>query len=353
MQRISFAAHVAGHPDRAAAEASQWHHLLCEYVTASEIVWPAAAPFTGVFDVLRLGSLDLVRMRAPAGCSEASETAKGAYALVYNHASLPITYRNGDREVRLDRGEATLLRFDRPLQARREASPDNEWRCVIIPRRRLLDALDHADDLVGELVPANNGPLAQLKTCMSALLDSGTVALIDQMAGHLDEQVFNLAVSILGGGDIRMPLPDLVRSGVRLARREAVLSEIANGYRDPALTVTAVARKLGLSRRYVFALLHESGIGFSSRVLELRLQAALAMLQDPGRIVLRIGQVAYDVGFNEISHFNRCFRRRFGMTPTAARAAACLPPSRLGLGGMDRTGDMDRSLWMNHSPSVT
>ena len=33
----------------------------------------------------------------------------------------------------------------------------------------------------------------------------------------------------------------------------------------------------------------------------------------------RIGDIAFACGFNDLSYFNRCFRRRFGLTPTAAR----------------------------------
>lgn len=106
---------------------------------------------------------------------------------------------------------------------------------------------------------------------------------------------------------------------MRIGRREAVLAEIAGSYLDRALSVEIIAAKLGLSRRYVFALLRESGSSFSDRVLELRLQAAFAMLRDPERATLRVSEVAYAAAFNEVSHFNRCFRRRFGMTPTVAR----------------------------------
>jgi AraC-like DNA-binding protein len=33
----------------------------------------------------------------------------------------------------------------------------------------------------------------------------------------------------------------------------------------------------------------------------------------------RVSDIAFDCGFNDLSYFNRCFRRRFGLTPTAAR----------------------------------
>ena len=122
--------------------------------------------------------------------------------------------------------------------------------------------------------------------------------------------------------DVQGPKANAAGSCVRSGRRQAVLAEIAGSYLNPALSVETIAAKLGLSRRYVFALLRESGTGFSDRVLELRLQAAFAILRDPDRAALRVSEVAYAAAFNEVSHFNRCFRRRFGTTPTNVRAAS-------------------------------
>ena len=64
-------------------------------------------------------------------------------------------------------------------------------------------------------------------------------------------------------------------------------------------------------------LLETSGVSFTSRVQELRLQRAFDLLahSDPRRIA----DIALEVGFADVSHFNRLFRARFGETPTAAR----------------------------------
>ena len=34
----------------------------------------------------------------------------------------------------------------------------------------------------------------------------------------------------------------------------------------------------------------------------------------------KVSDVAFACGFNDLSYFHRCFRRRFGMTPAGARA---------------------------------
>jgi AraC-like DNA-binding protein len=76
-------------------------------------------------------------------------------------------------------------------------------------------------------------------------------------------------------------------------------------------------RRGGLSERYVNELLYEAGASFSARLNELRLRKAADLLSRSGS--RWISDVAFDRGFNDLSYFNRSFRRRFGLTPTAAR----------------------------------
>lgn len=72
----------------------------------------------------------------------------------------------------------------------------------------------------------------------------------------------------------------------------------------------------GLSERYVNELLFEAGASFTTRLTELRLRKAAELLVHREG---RISDIAFACGFNDLSYFNRCFRRRFGLTPTAAR----------------------------------
>jgi AraC-like DNA-binding protein len=44
------------------------------------------------------------------------------------------------------------------------------------------------------------------------------------------------------------------------------------------------------------------------------------MLADRQHDKRKVSEIAYACGFNEVSYFNRCFRRRFGATPTEFRS---------------------------------
>ena len=60
----------------------------------------------------------------------------------------------------------------------------------------------------------------------------------------------------------------------------------------------------------------------SHHLLEKRLEKAAALLRDGDWRDRKIADIALAAGFNDLSHFNRSFRRRFGATPSDLRAAA-------------------------------
>ena len=58
------------------------------------------------------------------------------------------------------------------------------------------------------------------------------------------------------------------------------------------------------------------GLRFTDYLARLRVQQAQRMLQDPNR---RVSEVAFEVGFLSLPHFNRTFKRITGTTPTLWR----------------------------------
>ncbi len=88
-------------------------------------------------------------------------------------------------------------------------------------------------------------------------------------------------------------------------------------FSEPEFSAHKLAAAAGLSERYVNELLYEAGASFTARLTELRLRMAAGLLAQAGE--RRISDIAFECGFNDLSYFNRCFRRRFGLTPSAAR----------------------------------
>lgn len=110
--------------------------------------------------------------------------------------------------------------------------------------------------------------------------------------------------------------------GARAGRLAAVKQDILAHLDDPALSVSTLAARQGLSPRYVHKLFELEGTTYSEFVVGRRLGQAHRMLTDPRFDAYSISAIALTVGFGDLSYFNRTFRRRFGATPSEIRITA-------------------------------
>ncbi|NVO14527.1 MAG: AraC family transcriptional regulator [Rhodoplanes sp.] len=106
------------------------------------------------------------------------------------------------------------------------------------------------------------------------------------------------------------------------ARLAAMRDDVAANLSRMTLSAREVARRHGVSERYVQLLFEQSGTSFSRFVTAARLERAMAMLRDPGCAHLRVGDIAFAVGFADLTTFNRNFRHAYGDTPRAIRRTA-------------------------------
>ncbi|HEX8311639.1 MAG TPA: helix-turn-helix domain-containing protein [Chthoniobacteraceae bacterium] len=87
---------------------------------------------------------------------------------------------------------------------------------------------------------------------------------------------------------------------------------------DDELSLAAVAKTVNMSATYFSAKFKEmAGINFVDYVARTRVEKARNLLLDPKR---RVSEVAFAVGFQSLSQFNRAFRRIAGESPRDYRA---------------------------------
>lgn len=83
------------------------------------------------------------------------------------------------------------------------------------------------------------------------------------------------------------------------------------------LSLATVAKAAGASVFHFCKVFRQAtGLKFTDYVARVRLEDAKARLFNPNS---RISEVAYDVGFQSLTQFNRTFRRIFGQSPTQYR----------------------------------
>jgi len=95
---------------------------------------------------------------------------------------------------------------------------------------------------------------------------------------------------------------------------ERIMKVVNDNFSNSDLNVDMITREVGISRAQLHRKMKEmTGIPTSEFIRNLRLERAAKLLVEDK---LNVTQVAYDVGFSNLSHFSALFRKHFGCTPS-------------------------------------
>ncbi|OAF09978.1 transcriptional regulator [Bradyrhizobium centrolobii] len=186
---------------------------------------------------------------------------------------------------------------------------------LAVPRDALAQRVTNVESLAMRPISNRTEALRLLMTYLKSAFNESVLAvpkLRDAVVAHIHDLV---ALAI---GECA-PLGESSASAVVAARHSAALDYIAAHFQEPELNVEIVARCQGISPRYLQRLMASSGSSFTGHVNELRLQRALKLLTESHAGTQRISDIALEVGFSDVSHFNRLFRARFGDSPRGVR----------------------------------
>ncbi len=84
--------------------------------------------------------------------------------------------------------------------------------------------------------------------------------------------------------------------------------------------IAVLPNRQRVTSRYVQMLFEHEGTTFTEFVRDARLNQAHRMLVDKRLTHRSVSAIAFDVGFGDLSYFNKVFRRRFGSSPSDVRA---------------------------------
>lgn len=80
-----------------------------------------------------------------------------------------------------------------------------------------------------------------------------------------------------------------------------------------SLTIGHIAAHMGMSRSaFCIRFRREAGQTFVAALNEYRLRIACRLL---AKTAMKVSEVCYHSGFNDVPYFNRLFRSRFGLSP--------------------------------------
>jgi AraC-like DNA-binding protein len=96
--------------------------------------------------------------------------------------------------------------------------------------------------------------------------------------------------------------------------KAAVLRFIATNYTNPELDLESVVAGTGTNRNKVNDVLKaELGMTFTTYLKKLRLTESARLLTETPAVT--VAEVAYSVGYSNVSYFNKLFKEEYGCTP--------------------------------------
>ena len=293
-----------------------WQRAICDGIVGAETESPRAGPFMARMAARHAADFGFTTF-ASSGHTvvRPARMARGDSApfLVSLQLQGESRYgRDGDT-ISVKKGEIALVNTGRPF---RLVFPAEVSRVIAILPRPLLRARVPWCADIGAMKLDNTTPAADPLRAHLAAAARNLATLDERTAGAFLENLVNLLALMLApagaaGED---------SAALRRARREALCAYALRNLTNPDLAPQRAAAALGISVRLVHRLFEETGTTFGRWLLERRLDACRRSLDDPVQAGRAISDIAFAWGFNELSHFSRAFKARFGDSPRRYRA---------------------------------
>ncbi|MBL6816767.1 MAG: helix-turn-helix domain-containing protein [Pseudomonadales bacterium] len=189
------------------------------------------------------------------------------------------------------------------------------------PKSTLKRLTGSLSDIIGHPITGNS---AGKDLCAS---------LIDAFSRHIDdfnseamhsfsETIINLFIQVFDSELCRHAKGRINSvSGNTLDRaKQYIISNLKNN----DLTLSMIAEHAGVSSRHLNRLFQADGPSVIKWAKLARLERSASALVNPSYAGKTVAEIAYEFGFNDISHFCRDFKKAYHLTPSAYRTSYCV-----------------------------
>ncbi len=300
-----------------------WKEAVCDMFVGLECSRDAAGPFHGsaVRRSVACGAdasvsfieVQSIRQKAVRSPRQIRRDCDAWLMLLVQTAGPAVLHQDGKTAV-LGSGDMVLFDstrayrfdFDEPFRQLVVKIP-HDWLSARLPQSSLWIARPLASSsALGRILAAH---VAAVSETIDAVPPAVRPALVERTV-DLIALSFAAAQPAPGGSTARRAL---------LARAMQI---VETHLHDPALAPADVAAMLGISVGYLHRLFQAIGSSVSLHIREQRLARCREQLDSPLHAGEHITEIALRWGFNDLPHFSRAFRERYGLSPRDYRATA-------------------------------
>lgn len=262
---------------------------------------PTSRRFCGQMKRRRFGGVQLAQVESTPVTVEGLGGAahRGVFLLMNQVGNCGLRQRG--RQIGLKPGELTVLCTEEPYLL--ECESEHATLVLFVPGAELGRRLaDHV---------AVAHPTAECELLAAFLRRLGRLDGQETGPGNLLQTTLDLI-------ELNWPTrPKRFRRTSAMVWEKRLESYVAQYLGETDLCAERIARALGISSRYVQMLFARMNTTVSHYILESRLQMAAERLRKED---LPVSDIALEAGFNDLSYFCRCFRKRFGVSARTYRS---------------------------------
>ena len=187
---------------------------------------------------------------------------------------------------------------------------------IRVPGALLRTAIDTPEEYCGVPISLKHGVSAVFRAFVYSMwLERDRIS--DTEGRYLSLETMNILKAVCASAP-RRALRAVPSSSELLLG--AALQYIEENLSDQSLTVERVAESLQISRGRLYAAARGAENPLGRMILLMRLERCRQALANSRLVGRRITEIAFDWGFNDISHFSRTFKSRYGMAPIKYRS---------------------------------
>ena len=219
------------------------------------------------------------------------------------------------REMTLSDGDAVLMTNEEAIWTM--TSPSSvKIAGVRVPRSAIAPLVPKLENVTMRRIARDTSGLSLLRKYLDVVADDEALAAPASQRLIISHFYDLVALALGASSDAKAAAADRTLGAVRLA---AIKADIVANLEIGTLNATMVATRNRVGVRYLHKLFENEGVTYSEFVLGQRLARAYHNLRSPLHSQRAISTIAFDLGFNDLSYFNRAFRRRYNATPSEIR----------------------------------
>lgn len=228
--------------------------------------------------------------------------------LISRHKKGPAVVSQGGRESRVEPGDVFVLDPTRPFYIE---TGEIETHSVYVNASAVRALAPELDLATARSIRCDSGAPALFRSTLDEVFALAP-SLTEDLADDISEALIHLFAPV-----VRASVSTFERSPSRLAamHRQRIMRFARENLGDSSLDGNSIAKAVNLSPRHVYQIFDGEDKPLMRWVWSERLARCRRDLEQSALKSRSIGEIAYQWGFSNVSHFSRAFKAEFGQSP--------------------------------------